>query len=176
MPENDAKIASGNGDPATTCGSSSAPGCSADLFGIVFEGGNFLFDLWPKDPREAIGRRAVFVWKTCYPEQGIPDMFHVGRIVAVDGDRVEINQGAGSSRVLLDHVFLLPVTASGCPHATPPKLGYIEFHQDAEDRVARGERQHYCASCGKFIWAGFWPNVSVHRTAHMHSRWRPRLG
>jgi len=35
MPENDAQIASGNGDPATTCGSSSALGCSALTDGLI---------------------------------------------------------------------------------------------------------------------------------------------
>lgn len=46
MPENDAKIASGNGDPATTCGSSSAPGCSTN----------------PIDRTESFGMEEIIEW------------------------------------------------------------------------------------------------------------------
>ena len=53
MPENDAKIASGNGGPPTTCGSSSAPGCSAiNKRWMVAEAGEkrLVKEVWPGKP------------------------------------------------------------------------------------------------------------------------------
>ena len=31
-------------------------------------------------------------------------------------------------------------------------LGYLAFHEDAEIRMARGERQYKCAECGLYQW------------------------
>ena len=37
-----------------------------------------------------------------------------------------------------------------CNHG--PKLPYLDAHYDAEDRLARGEKQVRCQECGLWVW------------------------
>lgn len=35
---------------------------------------------------------------------------------------------------------------------TAPRLGYEQFHEDAEARGTRGERQWFCSLCARYRW------------------------
>ena len=39
-----------------------------------------------------------------------------------------------------------------CAHRKPKKLPYLEDHDDAERRMAKGETQRKCPVCKLFIW------------------------
>lgn len=43
-----------------------------------------LFDFWPDDPEDLLGRHAVCVCKTPHPNH-VPDMMHYGLITKADG-------------------------------------------------------------------------------------------
>lgn len=41
---------------------------------------------------------------------------------------------------------------SPCSWHTIKKLGYTDWHADAERRAANGEKQVKCKTCGYYIW------------------------
>lgn len=43
-----------------------------------------------------------------------------------------------------------------CPHRTPPKLGYCEWHADAERREKQGQSQIQCPVCKLWVWEVFY--------------------
>jgi hypothetical protein len=43
-----------------------------------------------------------------------------------------------------------------CPHTDPPDLGFLAAYGDAEDRMARGEKQRRCPVCHKYIWEEYY--------------------
>lgn len=48
-----------------------------------------------------------------------------------------------------------------CPHNPDPRLGYLEWHEDARRRGARGERQFRCPVCERYVWSYLWPEPPV---------------
>lgn len=54
---------------------------------------------------------------------------------------------------------------SACAHREQPAMGYLQWHEDADQRLAAGEQQHRCHVCGLYIWSEFWksPNAPHER-------------
>lgn len=52
---------------------------------------------------------------------------------------------------------------SACAHREQPAMGYVQWHEDADQRLAAGEQQFRCRACGLFIWSEFWksPNSEL---------------
>jgi hypothetical protein len=44
------------------------------------------------------------------------------------------------------------VRTERCQHDPVPEMGYIAESEDAERRLARGERQMRCPECERYIW------------------------
>ena len=53
-------------------------------------------------------------------------------------------------------------TGSACAHREQPAMGYTQWHEDADRRMARGEQQHLCDVCGLYIWTEFWKSPNAH--------------
>lgn len=54
---------------------------------------------------------------------------------------------------------------SACAHREQPAMGYLQWHEDADRRLAAGEQQHRCHACGLYIWAEFWKSPNARRSA-----------
>ncbi len=52
------------------------------------------------------------------------------------------------------------ITGSPCAHRQQPDMDYVHWHEDADRRLAAGERQRRCRACGLYVWGEFWKPVS----------------
>lgn len=48
-----------------------------------------------------------------------------------------------------------------CAHGEQPPMGYAEWHEDADRRIAAGQTQYKCPVCKCWIWSEFWKSPNA---------------
>ncbi len=48
------------------------------------------------------------------------------------------------------------ITGSPCAHRQQPDMDYVHWHEDGDRRLANGEKQTKCPTCGLYVWGEFW--------------------
>lgn len=77
-------------------------------FSICFSEGQVLFDFWPADLSETIGRMAVLPWKSCYVSNGAKDSISCGEIVSAHDRWIKVKHAGGFTESSIDTAFLVP--------------------------------------------------------------------